>query len=98
VRGAITFELCRRLVDATVRITEEGIASTLGRFVDEHHMLIDASAAVAVAGFYRHAARMRGKTVVIIICGANIALEVVTPILAAHVRAKREHTDRERHL
>ena len=95
VPGAITFDLCRKLVDRTAKITEEEIASALATFVEQHHILIDASAAVAVAGFYRHAAELRDKNVVIIICGSNIPLDVVSRIFTDHLtrRATREYKE-----
>ncbi len=73
--GAITFELCRRLVDEFLEVSEEEIAAALRLFIESHHMLCEGAAAVAVAGLLKARERVRGKTVVAIICGANISVD-----------------------
>jgi threonine dehydratase len=79
--GAVTFELCRSLVDEYITVPEEEIAATLRRFLDTHHLLIEGAAAVALAAFERHAARFTGQRVAIVICGGNIGLETLRRIL-----------------
>jgi threonine dehydratase len=79
--GAVTFELCRSLVDEYVTVTEEEIAATLRRFLDTHHLLIEGAAAVALAAFERLAARHAGQRVAIVICGGNIGVETLRRIL-----------------
>lgn len=79
--GALTFELCRSLVDEYVTVTEAEIADTLRRFIETHHILIEGAAAVAVASFERLAARFAGQTVAIVICGGNISLATLRRIL-----------------
>ncbi|MBN1163036.1 MAG: threonine/serine dehydratase [Candidatus Krumholzibacteriota bacterium] len=73
--GAITFELCRDLVDRYVALTEAEIGESLAEFIDTHHMLIEGAAAVAVAGYKKLKNDYAGRNVVIVICGANIGLE-----------------------
>lgn len=79
--GAITFDLCRKLVDDYVTVTEDEIEDALRLFVRTHHMLIEGAAAVAVASFLKTRERMAGKNVVIIICGANMNVDVLKAIL-----------------
>ena len=79
--GAITFELCRELVDDYVTVTEDEIKESLRLFLQIHHMLIEGSAAVAVASYLKMREHFAGKTIVIIICGANISLEMLKSIL-----------------
>jgi len=79
--GAVTFELCRSLVDEYVTVTEDEIAATLRRFLDTHHLLIEGAAAVALAAFERRAARHAGQCVAIVICGGNIGVETLRRIL-----------------
>jgi threonine dehydratase len=79
--GAITFDLCRKLVDDFVTVSEDEIAETLRLFMKTHHMLIEGAAAVAVASYLKMLDRCSGKQVVIIICGANIGLETLKSIL-----------------
>jgi threonine dehydratase len=79
--GAITFELCRKLIDDFVTVSEDEIAETIRLFMKTHHMLIEGAAAVAVASYLKMLDRCSGKQVVIIICGANIDLETLKSIL-----------------
>jgi threonine dehydratase len=73
--GAITFEMCRTLVDEWVEVSEEEIRSALRLFIEAHHMLCEGAAAVAIAGLLNAKSGMRGKNVVVVICGANISAE-----------------------
>jgi len=79
--GAITFELCRALVDEYVTVTEDEIKESLRLFLQIHHMLIEGSAAVAVASYLKMHEHFAGKNIVIIISGANISLETLKSIL-----------------
>jgi threonine dehydratase len=65
--GAITFELCRALVDDYVKVTEDEIKESLRLFMQTHHILIEGSAAVAVASYLKMREHFAGKTIVIII-------------------------------
>ena len=79
--GSITFDLCCELVDEFVTVTEDEIAETLRRFLDAHHMLIEGAAAVAVAGYLLLQERFKGNSVVIVLCGANIASTTLRKVL-----------------
>jgi len=78
---AITFELCRALVDEYVTVTEDQIKESLRLFLQTHHMLIEGAAAVAVAAYLKVHERFARKNIVIIISGANISLETLKSIL-----------------
>jgi threonine dehydratase len=78
---SITFELCRRLVDGYVTVTEEEIADSLRLFIETHHMLIEGSAAVAIASLLKQRERVAGKNVVVVLCGANIDKDTLKGIL-----------------
>jgi threonine dehydratase len=75
--GAITFGLCQQLLDVPVWVSEEEMATTLKDFIETHHLLIEGAAAVALAGLIKVSDRLRGKRVVVIVCGANISLKVL---------------------
>ncbi len=70
--GAITFGLCRDHVDRFVTVSEAEIARSLGLFIDAHHMLIEGAAAVTVASYLKLSEHLAGRSVVLVICGANI--------------------------
>jgi threonine dehydratase len=82
-RGSITFGLCRELVDEYVTVTENEIAESLRLFIDAHHMLIEGSAAVAVASYMKTRDRSGGTegNIVLVICGANISVETLRAVL-----------------
>lgn len=79
--GAITFDLCRDLVDDHVTVSEDAIADNLRVFMQTHHMMIEGAAAVALAGLQKRKAQLAGKRVVVILCGANIGLDVLKQVL-----------------
>jgi threonine dehydratase len=78
---AITFDLCRKLIDDYVLVTEDEIRETMRTFIETHHLLIEGSAAVAIKGFLKKQEVFRGKNVVIVICGGNISLATLKAIL-----------------
>lgn len=79
--GAITLDLCRQVVDRRVLVSEEEIRDALKLVIGSHHSLIEGAAAVAVAGFLKERDRYRGRHVVIVLCGANIALDTLRAVL-----------------
>lgn len=78
---SITFELCRELVDVYETVTEEEIRASLRQYLQIHHMMIEGSAAVAVAACLKQKARLAGQNVVVLLCGANISLQTLKEIL-----------------
>jgi threonine dehydratase len=81
--GAITFELCRRLVDRWVTVTEAEIAGAVRAMIDDHHELVEGAAGVALAAAERHAAAHPGSTVVAVSCGANVSSATLARMLDA---------------
>ncbi|MCP3961420.1 MAG: threonine/serine dehydratase [bacterium] len=79
--GAITFELCRRLIDRTVLLSEAEIRDAMRLLIGRHHVLVEGAAAVAVAGFLREKERLAGRNVAIVLCGANVSPETLREIL-----------------
>ena len=80
--GAVTFELVTKLVDDYVTVSEDEIKAGMRRFIELHHMLLEGAAGVVVAAYMKLRERLRGKRVVLIICGANISLEDLKRVLA----------------
>ncbi len=79
--GALTFDLCRELIDDYETVTEDEIMEGLREFLQIQHMLIEGAAAVALAAMVKRRNRLVGKNVVVIICGANISIETLRTIL-----------------
>jgi threonine dehydratase len=81
--GAITLDLCRRLVDHRILVREDEIAAAMRLVIGRHHTLIEGAAGVAVAAYLKEKERWRGRRVVIVLCGANIAIERLREVLAS---------------
>ena len=79
--GAITFELCREIVDASFLVNERQIAEAVRLVVSRHHTLIEGAAGVAVAGYLANRERFAGMQVAIVLCGANIDTRVLKELL-----------------
>lgn len=79
--GAITFDLCRELVDGYILVSEEEIAAAIRWMAEKHHKIIEGAAGVALAAFSNHAERFTGKKVAIVICGANITTKTLKDLL-----------------
>ena len=79
--GSITFELCQRIIDEFILVTEDEIADGIRIGVEKHHQLIEGAAGAAIAGFMKQKDKLNGQTVVIVMCGGNISSEVLKSIL-----------------
>ena len=80
--GAITFDICRKVIDRSILVSEAEIRSAMQDFIAGHRMLIEGSAGVALAAFLKTRDDYRDKRIAIIICGSNISSEKLEEILA----------------
>jgi threonine dehydratase len=84
--GSITFSLVQQLVDELLLVSEAQIARAMRYLLDEHHLVVEGSAAVVVAalleGLVRNAER---RPVVALLCGRNVASEVLLTIASTNV-------------
>jgi len=78
---AITFDICREIVDEYLLVSEEQIAAAMCGFIDAHHMLPEGAAGVALAGLLASGDKYRGKNVVVIVCGGNISRETLKQVI-----------------
>lgn len=79
--GAITFELCRDLVDEYVLVTEQELEQAILISLEMSFLLIEGAAALSVAGFLKTRERYKDKNVVLVITGRRIALDELRQIL-----------------
>ena len=79
---AITFPLCRDLVQDWVLPTEDEIAAALRLVMSEHSVMVEGAAVLSVASFLKTAERWRGKTVVLVLSGSRISLDVLAAVLS----------------
>lgn len=76
--GAITFPLNQAVVDEFVIVDEEQIASAMRHYMDQEGDRIEGAAGVAVAALQM--TEVRGRTVVVVICGGNISDEILESV------------------
>ena len=79
--GSITFELCQKIIDDFVLVTEDEITDGIRIGVEKHHQLIEGAAGAAIAGFLKQKEYIKGQTVIIVMCGGNIGSDVLKSIL-----------------
>ncbi len=70
--GAVTFELCRDLVDEYDLPSEEEIAAAMRLAFDAERLVVEGAAGVAIATAIRRRDRLAGKVVGVLLCGGNV--------------------------
>ncbi|MEV6410032.1 threonine/serine dehydratase [Kribbella sp. NPDC051718] len=80
--GSITFDLCRRLVDDWILVSEDAISAALRMVIDTEHQLIEGSAAMAFAAARARRTELEGQRVAIVSCGGNISAGTLAAALA----------------
>jgi threonine dehydratase len=73
--GAVTFELCQKLIDRKVLVSEEEIKQAMKLIAITDRWMIEGAAGVAVAAMLKLAPEYQGKKVAIVLCGKNIVLD-----------------------
>lgn len=94
--GAITFDLCRRFVDDWVLVDEDEIARAMALVFDEHDLVVEGAAGVAVAGLLKLSDRLprpAGGNAVVIVCGGNIDRAVFQKTVGPLTLRGLERTD-----
>jgi threonine dehydratase len=77
--GSITFDICRRVIDRAVLVSESEILSAMRLILKVEHWLIEGAAGVAVAACLKEAARYR--TAAVILCGRNLSPEAMSRVI-----------------
>jgi threonine dehydratase len=75
--GSVTFDVCRRVIDRSVLVSEEEILRAMRLVLDTEHWVIEGAAGVAVAAFLKEASRWQARNAVVVICGRNVSSEVM---------------------
>ncbi|WP_019216738.1 threonine/serine dehydratase, partial [Legionella tunisiensis] len=77
---AITFEICEKLVDDYILVSEEEMKDAIITLIKTQHLLIEGAAAVALAALIKNAEQFHAKNVVVILSGGNISLETLKKV------------------
>jgi len=80
--GSVTFPICQQVIDQTLTVSEIEIARAMRALAEGDHWMVEGAAGVALAGLVQSAERWRGKTVAVVLCGRNIALDTFLGALA----------------
>ncbi|WP_263264243.1 threonine/serine dehydratase [Pseudomonas sp. RIT-PI-S] len=72
VPGAVTFELCQRLIDRTVLVSEEEIRWAMRAVAVDEHWIVEGAAGASLASALKVAHTLRGKRIAVVLCGRNI--------------------------
>ena len=84
--GAITFPLCRDLIDELVLVSEDAIATAMRDVLMTDHLLIEGAAGVAVAGWRAFTAarpKLADRVSAIVLCGGNVSATTISELLAS---------------
>ncbi len=73
--GAITFPLCRELVDDWLVVGEDAIRDAMRYLYRKEHLVVEGAAGVAVAAFLQQAGRYAGQNVGLVLCGGNVDMQ-----------------------
>ena len=79
--GSLTFPIVQRLVDAIILVDEESIRAAIRRVAREDHLMIEGSAAAAIAAL--EDSRLRTGRIAAIVTGRNIAFDLFMKIRSA---------------
>ena len=69
-QGSITFDLCREVMHHGVLVTEDEILSAM-RWGHAQGWAMEGASGVALAAYFKEAARYAGRKAVVLICGGN---------------------------
>lgn len=79
--NAVTFDLCKCFVDEWILVSEEEISKAVYQFMENHHKIVEGAAGVAIAAYLKEQKKYQEQSVVIISCGANIAMKKLKEIV-----------------
>jgi len=81
--GAVTFPLCRDLVDLFVGVPEALIVRAMGLIREHHKRMVEGAAALPLAALLHSPGLWRGRTIVLVVSGSNVSPERFAEIAGA---------------
>jgi threonine dehydratase len=73
--GAITFDVCRALVDQFILVSEAEIRDAILLIMSRHHLLVEGAAVLSVAAFLKKSEYFRKKNVILVMSGSRIGMD-----------------------
>lgn len=83
--ASVTFPICQAVIDEFVLVDEGSIASAMRLYMEHEGETIEGAAGVAVAALLELGSRLRGRKVVVIICGGNISDDKLQAVIAGDI-------------
>ncbi|MGE4612622.1 MAG: threonine/serine dehydratase [Paracoccaceae bacterium] len=80
-KGAITFPICHQVIDRHLLITEDEIASAIRDMAAAENFIIEGAAGVALAAGLKDAKAYKGRKIVVVVCGRNIAITTFRSVM-----------------
>jgi threonine dehydratase len=80
--GAVTLDVCRRVIDRSVMVSEDEILAAMRGLLYAEHWIVEGAAGVALAAWQKEAGRYEGKNAVVLLCGRNCSPSVMKRLLA----------------
>ncbi len=77
---AITFDLCKELIDEFVLVSEADIAAAMRAYLTSYDEPVEGAAGVALAALLARKSEIAGLKVVVIICGGNVSQQVLEQV------------------
>lgn len=82
--GVLTFEMAKRNVDEILLVSEAQIEKAVYTVMRECHLVVEPSAAAAVAALLEKSHLSAGENVVVVVSGGNVSLKALSAILAKY--------------
>jgi threonine dehydratase len=82
--GELTFEIARRNVDEVLLVSEGQIEKAVYTVIKECHLVVEPSAAAAVAALLEKARLRAGEKAVVVVSGGNVSLKTLASILSKY--------------
>jgi len=82
--GALTYQIAKRNVDEILLVSEEQIEKAVFTAVKDCHLVVEPSAAAAIAGLLEKAHLRAEDKVVVVVSGGNISLQIMSRILSKY--------------
>jgi threonine dehydratase len=82
--GVLTFECVKRYVDEILLVSEEEIEKAVFTVMRECHLIIEPSAAAAVAALVEKTDLRKNAEIVVVVSGGNISLKLLSRILSKY--------------
>ncbi len=81
-QGAITLPICQQVIDRQILISEAEIASAIRDMAIDENFIIEGAAGVALAAGLKDASNYKGRSIAVVVCGRNIAIDTFRSVLS----------------